>query len=476
MIYRPSNGSMWDPSVFWHEGKYYGIMMFNPTGSDGLGGATCGLIAHSADGVHWQDGWTVTPEPTVPDGGKFYKAFIGRVGGRFLMDHGVLQPDGSQDTLRYYESADLRNWTCLGSNTPDPRWYAPAGRWDHMYIIPKDETDLAKGYYGYPVATTKHGLPRACAMCETLDGRSWKILPPPEFDWGDVPPKDLEIGGVERLGGKYVMIGGHADFANGNGYLMYSLLADSPTGPFRPDPGAHRLCGNLTKAADPAGHRWTVTNLAAWGRCRDGEKLISNYAQSRSGTWLLPLRKPVFIDGHLRLGWWPENDRLKGQPLPLASAQATLAAGNGRQAHRLGVELDSTVGLVLEGTIRARLAGAAPAAGFGFPGREKHWLEVRLELGAPGHRDTRIGWWSPDSGFAAADVIGRGCASVAGLEAETPHPFRLLVRQGLFELYVDDLLVQTCFLNEHWDGTIGFLAADATAEFTNLQAWRMSLD
>ena len=474
MIYRPTTGSLWDASVFWHEGKYYAVMMYNPDGPVGLQ-ATCGLIAHSDDGVHWQDGWTVTPEPSAPQGGKFLKAFVSRISGRFVMNHGVLQPHGWQDTLRYYESTDLREWTYLGCNTPDPRWYEPIGRWDHMYVIPKDEADPAAGYYGYPVATPKPGLPRGCGLCETMDGRSWTILPPPVFDWGEVPPKDLEIGGVERIEDRYVMIGGHADFTNGNGYLMYTLTADAPTGPFRPDPEAHRLCGNLTKAADPVGHQWTAAYLAAWGRCRNGEKLISNYAQALSGIWLLPLRKPILADGHLRLGWWEQNERLKGKELPLAASWGDLAARGARQAQLLDLAVDPQAGLIVEGRIEASPAGAAPAAGIAFPGRNGRWLELRLELGEPEGRCTRIGWWEPGSGFAAADTIGRGCALVAGIAAELPHRFRLLVRQGLFELYVNDLLVQTYSLNEHWEGTLGFLAVDATAEFSNLRAWEMSL-
>jgi hypothetical protein len=97
-------------------------------------------------------------------------------------------------------------------------------------------------------------------------------------------------------------------------------------------------------------------------------------------------------------------------------------------------------------------------------------------MGRPAQRCTRIGWWAPDSEFAAVDIIGPQCASVAGIDAGVPHTFRLLVRQGLFELYLNDLLVQTYFLNEHWDGTLGFLAADASAEFAELKAWRMTVE
>jgi hypothetical protein len=431
--------------------------------------------------VHWQDGWTLAPEPSGPKGGLFYKAFIGRLGDRFILNHGVVQPHGWQDTLRFYESHDLREWRYLGSHMPDPRWYAPQGRWDAMYLLPKDGADPFRGCYGYITATPKPGLPRGCGMCETEDGIHWTILPPPVFDWADVRSDDLEIGGVERLGGKYVLIGGvllnGREAANANGYSLYTFVADDPRGPFRIVRGAHRLCGNMTAVTDPAGHLWRCSQLAAWARGRDGELLISNYAQSLTGTWLLPLRKPVFADGIFRLGWWEQNKRLKGRELPLPAASARLdAPGTARTAERLALTPDPHAGLLLEGTLAVRPAGGADAAvGFAFPGRAGSSLDVRLETGRPGQRATRLGWWLTDRGFEALDIVGPGCASVAGVDAGAPHAFRLLVRQGLFELYVNDLLVQTYFLNEHRDGTLALLAVGATAEFTHLRAWQMTI-
>ena len=61
MIYRPVRGALWDPSVFWHAGRYHAVMMYNPDGASGLE-ATRGMIAVSDDGVHWRDGGEITPE------------------------------------------------------------------------------------------------------------------------------------------------------------------------------------------------------------------------------------------------------------------------------------------------------------------------------------------------------------------------------------------------------------------------------
>ena len=471
MIYKPAKGAIWDPSVFWYEGKYYVVFMYNPEGEPGIN-AKCGFIAYSDDGVHWHDGWEITPEPTGPYGGMFYKAFIGRVGGRFVMNHGVLQPHGWQDTLRYYESTNLKDWNYIGSNMPDPQWYLPTGRWDHMYILPKDEQDPSLGYYGYPVATPKPGLPRGCGMCETTDGRSWKILPPPAFDWGNVTPMDMEIGGVERLSGKYVMLGG---CSTNNGYLVHTLVSDSPAGPFRPDKETYRLCGNLTLATDQCGHRWRASQLAAWARCREGEKLISNYAQSITGTWMLPLRKPVFDGLRLRLGWWEENERLKGKRLPISFSPITIDASSGRQMKQIGLDFNPSEGVILEGTFKAGISGSYPFAGFSFSGDDGRFLDIRLELGEKDKRRTCIGWWNVKDGFTAADEIGEGCASVRGAEANADNRFRLLVRQGLFELYLNDFLVQTYFLNERCDGKIWLLVNDSRVEFSSLKVYNMQI-
>ncbi|MHB0859184.1 MAG: glycoside hydrolase family protein [Anaerolineae bacterium] len=468
MIYQPALGSIWDPSVLWQGGRYYAVMMYNPDGPDGLK-ATCGLISHSDDGVHWHEGWQVCPEPLTPYGGKFFKAFIGRIGNRFVMNHGVLQPNGWQDTLRYYESQDLREWTYICSNQPDPQWYMPTGRWDHMYTLPKDEENPAAGYWGYPVATTRPELLRGCGLMETHDGRSWTILPPPVFDWGDVQPQDLEIGGVERLDGKYLMMGGTCDYVS-DGYSMYTLIADDPRGPFRPDSEAFRLCGTSSRVG-----RLGVSLLAAWCRGEGNEKLISNYVEVPSGIWMLPLRKPVFDDGHLRLGWWKKNDLMKGPELDLPAAIYALgASGPHRQLTWLDTAFDISAGVVIEGVLRAEARAEGAAVGFALSETRSRSIEIRLGIGEPAERSTRIGRYNDVTGFNVLDMTGRGCATVTGIGNGSKHAFRLLLRYDMFELYLDDLLVQT-YTYQPEGGKVGFLVDGAQAAFENIRAWKMDL-
>lgn len=464
MIYRPTIGSMWDPSVFWHNGYYYAIMMYNPDGANGLD-ATCGLISKSADGVHWQDGWQITPELDLATGTKFFKAFIARVGSRFILNHGVYRPNLDQDTLRFYESDDLQNWRFLFSSFPDPRWYEIVGRWDHMYMLPKEEDNPAAGYWGYPVATTRPGMTRSLGMMETVDGSEWNILPPPEIEWGNVPPRDLEIGGCERIGGKYIVIGGISNYLS-SGYAMYSLIGETAQGPFRPDEEMFRLCGTSSCAAG-----WGVSFLAAWARGENGELLISNYVSVPLGTWMLPLRKALFTDGHLRLAWWPVNDALKGERIADFPTECTVTSAAGEHnVYWFEHTFDLTQGGIVEGTVCASAVSSASTAGFAFAENDGQAMEIRLGIGNTGKEETHVGRYNGITGFNCEDVTGQGCATLHNISDGGEHSFRLLVRHDIFELYVDDLLVQT-YVYKPNGGRIGLITVGAKVIFNKLAAY-----
>ena len=475
MIYRPNTGAMWDPSVLWHDGKYHAFMMYNRDGSNGLEAQHC-LLATSEDGLHWRDECIVIEERQRDKGWRFFKCFVGRCGDRFIMDHGVCRPEapgapGGQDIIRFYESGDLKNWSYISSNGPDARWYT-RGRWDHMYILPKADGDPGAGFLGYPVACPNEDLPRGCGMMQSTDGCEWKILPPPEMDWGRTQPRDLEIGGCERIGDKYYLIGGTGGYLS-DGYSMYTLVADDPFGPFRPDVEAYRLCGTSGK---------TVTWLAAWCRGKD-QLLISNYASMQPddrAPWMLPLRKVTLADGHLRLGWWQANEALKGASVDIGPGRVTLASGRAADAFALawlGPSFDLEGGVVIEGTVRAAAAGQDAAAGFVFAEGRRQAVAVQLGIGKPTQRQMHIGTLvGPDGGrtFTSQDVTAGRCATVNGIADRRPHTFRLLVRMEMFELYIDDLLAQT-YAYIPSSGKIGFVTKGADAQFSNLNAWRMTL-
>ena len=490
---------MWDPSVLWHEGRYYAFMMFNKEGGSGLKAGHC-LLAVSEDGVHWQDEAVVIEEREIERGCKFFKCFVGRCGDRFIMDHGVARPEG-QDTLRFYESKDLKNWSYLFSSTPDPEWYVPTGRWDHMYVLPKEEGNPAAGFWGHPVSTPKPELPRGVGMTQSPDGLKWEVLPPAKVEWGDVPPKDFEWGGCERFGGKYYLIGGTGGHKDPNGFMvegysMYVFTADDPRGPFRPDADAYRLCGSTNES---------ISWLAVWCRC-NGEILISNYASMETGSrspWMLPLRKPL-VDSkeHLRLGWWPGNECLKDTPITLSESSMMMYSG-ALDISWLENTFDLEKGVIIEGTVKANAASVknavaegdnGSAAGFVFKEESVNSTAILLGIGEPedSNRETHVGGLSEntasddaagpgDTGesprgykFTTLDVTGKHCASVTGIVDDKQHSFRLLARMGGFELYIDNLLVQM-YIYKPAGGKIGMLVRNAEVVFDDLKAWSMSL-
>ncbi|MBS0664313.1 MAG: hypothetical protein JSR48_13690 [Verrucomicrobia bacterium] len=473
MVYRPAQGSMWDPTILWHDGLYYAFMMYDTEGDD----AFC-LLATSPDGVHWREQGKVISEHDRPDGGSFFKCFVAKIGDRFIMDHGVGRFEGKrqlpQDTMRFYQSKDLRHWTYITTTHPDPRWYS-RDRWDHMYMLPKEEGHPEAGFWGYVVSVPKAGVDLP-GMMQTTDGLTWEVLPPAKAEWGDVPPRNhFEYGGCERLNGKYYLLGGASGYNGHKGYATYTLIGDGPRGPFRPDAAAFRLCGNTGEF---------LTWLASWVRAKD-ELLVANFSllqHGQPGPCMLPLRKPVIDQaGHLRLGWWPGNEAIKGRRLPLAEGAVTVSAAesaDGFAVHYLDVPNDRDQGLVLEGRITVRATSAsAPAAGIAIEEQAGQAMSLLLGVGAADGRETHAGRLTTGADgrrvFSSEDVTGKGCATVTGLEPDREHTFRLLCRWELFELYVDDLLVQT-YTRRPGSGRVGFVVQNAQAGLSRLHAWVMS--
>jgi hypothetical protein len=100
-----------------------------------------------------------------------------------------------------------------------------------------------------------------------------------------------------------------------------------------------------------------------------------------------------------------------------------------------------------------------------------------LGIGQPEDRETHIGRLQTTAEgkmqFQSEDVTGKGCATVTGIENGKEHRFRLLVRRGMFELYIDDMLMQT-YGYKPGSGKVGFLAHNANVVFRDVQGWNMS--
>lgn len=513
---------MWDTSITYHDGRYYLFAMYqtgreteNSRRQQGHGNSV--WCAVSDDGVHWEDvGAVIDDQPF-----EIAKMFVRRLGDRFIMNHGSLtEPDRAPwDTLRFWESADLVNWQPLSENLelrPDPRWYRTEGIWDHMYMLPNE---AGTGYLGYCVAGRHDITHSVCGVAQSDDGVRWQALPPPVVEWGDIPPlAHYEVGGCERVDGRYYLIGGAGAHLGGPAYGVYTFVSEHWNGPFRPDVEAYRLCGS-TGIPGTAGVQW----LASFARGEDDELLITNYLTddtddsiensfsslfSHGDVWFLPVKKAIVDDdGHLRMGYWPQNDRLKGAAIeigvPTLVYPESPTTRLGRRSD--GITLDGTAsdadgawlfdtiaiatveptldlerGAVVEGTLTIDSPTMLrPAkAGFYFEETETSGTYLLLEAADPLWRTAEIGSveWNPILRFEPRDVTRHGAATVTGITAHQEHRLRILYRRNIFEVYIDDLLVQTFTTAHTPTGRWGFIVQNARCTFDDVRIWQMTLE
>ena len=138
-------------------------------------------------------------------------------------------------------------------------------------------------------------------------------------------------------------------------------------------------------------------------------------------------------------------------------------------------------GLFLEGTLKAdatESAGPATAAGFVISEAADSSTAILLGVGSPAQREPCIGSLNgTDDGtfsFVVNEVTVKSCATVNGVENGKVHGFRLLVFRGAFELYIDDLLMQThrC---QRGGNKAGFIAENAEVTLGNLKVYNLSL-
>ena len=510
MLYKPSAGIFKDNCVYFHDGKYYLFSMYSEL--DGNHNDRKGYNhvwqAVSSDGVHWEDVGTVISAPFT-----IFAMGVWEAQGKFYLNHGSFTTPERQDVLRFWESDDLAHWTYRGAQAdlhPDARWYDPHSRLDCMDVITVEE-DGHTVYYG--VASGPGGWLRSC------DGVHWEGLPAPAFDWGRLRPAGeypFEIAGWQQLDGTFYLLGSRGAYAGNYGYCVFTLIGDSPRGPFRPDAAAYRLSGNS--------HR----SVHLWARpCRaDGQLLASSYMYDGYGyrmgdVWLPPLKKFVVgDDGHLRLAYWKANEALQGTPVDFsldqfiqrypASAMSRTGVSQGSveiqaSATRLSVAVgperswvdhdaaplavfssgDAVPlehGLVLEATVTltcAEKGSCSPA--FGIYLEESRHGGTAILMEACGI--IRIGHlrFVEHPTLVPEDVVGPGCAPPQ-LELDRACKLRLLLRRNMFELYLDDHYVQTFNTSRVRSAigarprSIGFIVQNGQAVVERLQLWQMTLD
>jgi hypothetical protein len=195
------------------------------------------------------------------------------------------------------------------------------------------------------------------------------------------------------------------------------------------------------------------------------DTVLVNHQSNSDWGWHVATLKQAVVDaeGVLRLKYWPGNEALKGKPLP-ASVQGTSNA-----AVMMTEPLDILAGLVAEGTMQWPTSESTPPTGFYLLPNNRCGHAIRL-------------WADSRAEFGTMDPFGGDWKPVLKTSRDWKFgptvSFRLLVRRGMVELYLDEYLVD-CYNLRGSGGCqtirLGVLSNGKKTTVDKLKVWRMSL-
>jgi hypothetical protein len=298
------------------------------------------------------------------------------------------------------------------------------------------------------------------------------------------------------------------------GYSLYTFIGDTPFGPFYPDREMFRLCGTSRREVTWLGHSVKTPDgfLAALWLSHNTKPDIP------STTFAIGSLKRLITDNtHLRLKYWEGTDNAKGKETAVPLLQ-TVYPDRGRlisdgkiEADRDGViavisyRCNKKTGFIIEGVFtayekRGHIATHQHAAGVGFYFEETAGKGTAIiadtlgttRSGTLEYSNTKITSFDPyalagyglvqgHSGelkgtvfFDYEDTVGPfGHAAYSGIRHGKKHSFRLIARGDYFELFMDDLYVQTYLLPEKSNGITGLCVFDGTCIFENIRMFEM---
>ena len=507
MFYRTRKANvMWDTWLYYHDGIHYLYHLHRqnqqlPATTGQRDGIT---VATSTDGVHFDEIGPIVLKKD--DAQRLGTGSVWPVGDRFIMNF-CERREGVQ-AIFFAQSGDLIHWEELGDeyrSDPDPQWYddTPTGRWDCISVRRRPEGGFVGYFTARPWSRTAGLTYESIGKVESEDGLHWRAVAPPVFDWGEWPAMNLhEPAGIEKIGDLYYLLMGfgftddlgqrhHLD-RQGSASGMYTFVADSVDGPFRPDTEAFPL---LTSNTPPGVQR--MTYFARFYRTPE-ELLVHHHSSEQNDVvWLAPLKRAVVDeDGHLKLGYWKGNDAAKGAPIEvdLSACDRVLPAPNveGRlpptefssdlrmsesrleidEAHGgglflLGNHFDLEQGVILEGTLEVH-EPAKRWSGIGVFVEEVFAQNRGTAVFVQTRGRTEIGRMNQGAKFLADDVTEKGIAP------GKPTTFRLLLRHSLLEFYLDDMLIQAYSRPMRQTGRVGLVFESGRAVFQDLNAWVMT--
>jgi len=454
----------WDTWLYWYRGMYY-LFFLAGTPWGGIGMAT------SADGVHWVEKGMIIRQSSLSTAmcaGFTWKSTKFEEDKKFFLGFSETR-GGSTDAhqlILFAESTDLISWHRLPEAygfVPDERWYKKTP-WCSISTMPSPDG----GLYGYWTASPKPSVVGEFGFGESRDGVTWKALPPPvvenivkgkitSADSGKTEDFGGEVGGVAKIGEHYFMMLGinvatirknGFDMGQGSGMLTY--VADQPQGPFRlAKKNAMLLSGNTYFSRFFQSPSGLLVNHHSF--------ISRENAAEKTNVFFAPLKRAVVDDeGVLRLKWWEGNNVLKSRLIDLYAAPADRS---GLSWIGRAVRADSAV--ILEGKIELpKSTDSSPGGIYLEHGSEQG---TAILIGANGL--TQIGEMrGKDRKFELKDRIDRQLIMTGSVLV------RFLLEQSLFEIYLDDHLIQCWSLPQPATGRIALIHPKA---MTKLKLWEV---
>jgi sucrose-6-phosphate hydrolase SacC (GH32 family) len=394
-------------------------------------------LATSEDGVHWKEyGIMVKPHAGVTwmGTGHIWKSPEFEKNHKWVMNYS--EWSGDKQDIMFVTSTDLLHWTKVDEKhrfAQDTRWYKAKGRWDCIDTVQRTDGSL----YGYFTADPDEGKvpyrPCGFGFAESKDGITWTALPPVKGDMSG------EFGGIQKISGKYYILISEGRVAVG----------DRPEGPFYAQ----------KKNPDAFGKDCDIY-FPRFFHDAPGGPLV-NHFYTGGIVYSAPLKAiEVDSEGILRLKWWKNNDKLKAR-----SVNTRLVAPGTNYAasfRMLDKKLDLSRTHVIEGTLEGM---DSPLVDGGKHGIFFDQGDAQGQCLLLARDAVRFGEVKADGGQLKILQTSR-----RDLDFGATLKFRLVIREDMMELYVNDYLMN--LKRVKCNGQIGFMDAGNEAAFKDISVWQ----
>ena len=264
-----------------------------------------------------------------------------------------------------------------------------------------------------------------------------------------------------------------------NGYGVYLYESDTPDGVFSPCLPSYRLNGTS--------HRW----VNMWERCfRVGDEVLCHnymydgHTYENGNVYLPPIKRLQKTDKSLCLAWWEGNHALYGkicQSVERLMAErpscGVFISPKGEYAISECLSLPDSVVIECRLTLSENKFTEYSCGGLYLAEDEAEGSAILFDT----YGKCEIVHVKDCQEIATEDVIGFGSTAPYYMEGGKTYDIRILSRHGMFEIYVNDLYLQT-FNNAHaTDGYakpltgIGAISQRRGALLTDVRVYHMNL-